>query len=113
MLSVAANTNRCSKNVTQDGKPVVVEKAPKEKFVFVFVFAKFVDVVAVTDVADPKFVIFAIPSPIRTNLPTSVETNVLAEAVIVTEPDVPDGCKVVVDVFVSVSYTHLTLPTNA
>ena len=56
---------------------------------------------AVTDVAELKFVIFAIPSPIRTNLFTSVETKVLADAVIVTEPVVPLGVKVVVEMFVS------------
>jgi hypothetical protein len=33
LLSVAANTNRCSKKVTQDGKPVVSEKAPKDQSV--------------------------------------------------------------------------------
>ena len=53
---------------------MVFENAPNDQSVTAFVFAKFVDVVAVTDVAEPKFVIFAIPPPIRTNLSTSVET---------------------------------------
>ena len=91
MLSVAANTNRCSKKVTQDGKPVVSEKAPNDQSVTAFVFAKFVDVVTATTVALVNPVTLAIPSPIRISLPTSVETNVLADAVILTEPDVPDG----------------------
>ena len=100
-LLFPAKTNRCSKNVTQLGKPVVVENAPKEKFELAFVFAKSVDVVAVTTVADVNAVIFAIPSPILTKRFTSVETNVLADAVIVTEPVVPLGVKVVVEVLES------------
>ena len=33
MLSVAANTNLCSKKVTQDGWPVVSENAPNDQSV--------------------------------------------------------------------------------
>ena len=36
---------------------------------------------------------------ILTDLPTSFATNTLDEAVTVTEPDVPEGVKVVEDVF--------------
>ena len=66
----------------------VSEKAPNDQSVealLILCLLIFQDV-TVTDVAElVKFVIFAIPSPIRTNLSTSVETNVLADAVIVLQ----------------------------
>ena len=104
MLSVAANTNRCSKNVTQDGKPVVVEKAPNDQSVDALADPVSFVISTVTTVALVNPVTFACPFLNLINLPTSVETNKLALAVkVLPVPTVwAEAVIVVVDIFATI-----------
>ena len=97
-----AKTRRCSKNETQRGCPVVLEKAPSFQVDTALVLSKSSNTFADTCVAEVNAVIFAKPPENLTSLSTSVETNKLAEAVnVIPLPDVADGVIVVDVVLVS------------